>query len=104
MASSENGGSRKRPLPSGMALGRPLWHEIQPDKMGRLKPKFPDSYPGDNSQRYLPQNINDSVIADKDVRSALQPHKPGQVVKLEIQRAGKPVALTLELGALPQMD
>jgi dienelactone hydrolase len=39
-----------------------------------------------------------------DVRRALQQHKAGEKVSLEVQRGGKPLALTVEFGALPPSD
>ncbi len=38
MANSRNGGSRNLPLPPKTACGHPLWHAMQPGKIGRLKP------------------------------------------------------------------
>ena len=39
-----------------------------------------------------------------DVRRVLREHKAGEKVALEVQRGGKLVALTVELGALPPAD
>jgi hypothetical protein len=44
------------------------------------------------------------VGSARDVRQALQGHKPGDKVAVEVQRDGKAVSVTVELGAVPTQD
>jgi predicted esterase len=73
-------------------------------RVGQVAPDGPAQRAGIRSGDLLIKLGDREVTSLAELRKALEAHKPGDKVVLEIERGGKPMALTVKLGATPAAD